>query len=160
MTQYISLAFFLLAVVAASAFGANYEAGAWYQELSKPGWTPPDWVYGPVWAVIYLLMAVAAWRVWISGKSTRTGALVWWVLILALNVAWSWMMFGLNRPGWALGVSVLLLGLSIMCSRAFHLAHRPSGVMLLPLVGWLAFVLALNFRLWALNGGGIGRIFA
>lgn len=159
MTQYISLAVFLLAVVAAAAFGANFEAGEWYQTLSKPAWTPPDWVYGPVWAVIYLLMAVSAWRVWISGKRLRTGALVWWVLILVLNVSWSWMMFGMNRTGWALGVSVILLGLSIMCSRAFFLLSRQAGTMMIPLIGWLVFVVALNFRLWAMNGGGIGQVF-
>ena len=160
MFQYISLAFFLLVVVLAAALGANFEAGAWYQALSKPAWTPPDWFYGPVWAVIYLLMAVAAWRVWSSGKSIRAGALAWWGLILAFNVAWSWMMFGLNRPGWALGVSVISLGLAIMCSRAFQLIARPAGIMMLPLAAWLAFLVALNFRLWALNGGGIGQIFS
>lgn len=159
MIQYISLAVFLLAVVAASAFGAHFEAGAWYEALTLPAWTPPNWVYGPVWAVIYLLMAVAAWRVWTSGKSVRTGALMWWLLILTLNVAWSWMMFGLNRPGWALGVSVILLGLSLMCSRAFFLVSRPAGTMMIPLIGWLGFVVFLNFKIWELNGGGIGRIF-
>lgn len=160
MTQYISLAIVLLAVVAASAFGANFEAGVWYQALNKPTWTPPDWVYGPVWAVIYLLMAVAAWRVWVSGKKIRMGALAWWILILALNVAWSWTMFGLNRPGWALAVSFILLGLAVMCSRAFFLLSRPAGWMMIPLLGWLAFVVILNFRIWALNGGGIGMIFS
>ncbi len=159
MSQYIPLAFFLLAVVVAAAFGAGFEAGTWYQDLSKPDWTPPDWAYGPVWAVIYLLMAVAAWRVWVSGKNLRIAALTWWALILVLNVAWSWMMFGLNRPGWAMGVSVILLGLAIMCSRAFQLIDRPAALMILPLAGWLAFVVVFNFRLWALNGGGLAGIF-
>lgn len=160
MTQYISLAVFLLAVVAASAFGANFEAGVWYQALAKPDWTPPNWVFGPVWAVIYLLMAVAGWRVWISNKSTRVGALAWWAIILAVNVAWSWMMFGLNRPGWALGVSVVLWGLSVMCARAFHLLSRPAGAMMIPLVIWLSFAVWLNFKIWTLNGGGLPQIFS
>ena len=158
MSQYTSLVFFLLAVVAAAAFGAQFEAGAWYQALSKPAWTPPDWAYGPLWAVIYLLTAVAAWRVWTSGKSLRSGALAWWILILALNVAWSWLMFGLNRPGWSFGISLVVLGLSVMCSRAFFLVSRPAGTMMIPLTAWLVFVSVLNFRIWALNGGGFGQM--
>jgi benzodiazapine receptor len=160
MTQYISLAFFLLAVVIAAALGAQFEAGAWYQALNKPSLTPPDWAYGPIWAVIYLLMALAAWRVWNSGRSNRNGALAWWLIILALNVAWSWMMFGLNRPGWVMGLSIILLGLSIMCARAFSLVARPAGLMLVPLVGWLAFVVFFNYNIWAMNGGGLGRFFS
>ena len=158
MTQYLSLAFFLLAVVAASALGAGFETGEWYEQLNKSSLTPPNWVFGPVWAVIYLLMAVAAWRVWLSGKSMRMGALAWWVIVLVLQVSWSWLMFGLNRPGWALGMCGILLGLSIMCLRSFSLVSRPAGTMLLPLVIWLAFATYLNYSIWALNGGGLGGI--
>lgn len=159
MSQYASLAFFLLAVVAASAFGAQFETGAWYQALSKPAWTPPDWMFGPAWAVVYVLMALAAWKVWISGKSIRVAALAWWALILVLHVAWSWMMFGLNRTGWALGVSIILLGLTLMCSRAFFSVSRSAGAMMLPLAGWMVFVVALNYTIWAMNQGGFGSLF-
>jgi tryptophan-rich sensory protein len=132
MNRHISLVFFLLAVLAATAFGASFEAGAWYQDLNKPDWTPPDWFFGPAWAVIYLLMAVAAWRVWLSGQSMRTGALAWWLLILALNVTWSWL---------------------------FFLLSRSAGVMMLPLAGWLLFVVYLNYAIWAMNRGGFGQLF-
>jgi tryptophan-rich sensory protein len=159
MNRYISLVFFLLAVLAATAVGASFEAGAWYQDLNKPDWTPPDWFFGPAWAVIYLLMAVAAWRVWLSGKSMRVGALAWWLLILAFNVAWSWFMFGLNRTGWAFALSVIVLGISIMCCRAFMLLSRSAGLMMLPLAGWLLFVVYLNYAIWAMNRGGFGQLF-
>ena len=160
MTQYISLVCILLAVLAASVFGAGFEAGAWYQDLNNPVWTPPDWLYGPAWAVIYLLMAVAAWRVWLSRKSVRLGALLWWMLALTLNVVWSWLMFGLRRPGWAFALSVILLGLAIMCSRAFHQISSSAGAMLIPFVLWLMFVVYLNYTIWAMNLGGFGHIFS
>ena len=89
----------------------------------------------------------------------RTGALVWWVLILILQVGWSWMMFGLNRPGWAMGLCGILLGLSIMCFRAFSLVTKPAGTMMLPLIAWLAFATYLNYSIWTLNAGGIGSLF-
>ena len=136
--------------------GAQFEAGDWYQALSKPSLTPPDWAFGPIWAVVYLLMAVAAWRVWSTGRSVRTGALAWWLIILALNVAWSWMMFELNRPGWVMGLSILLFGLSVMCARAFSLVTKPAGLMMVPAVVWLAFVVYLSFSFWSMNGGGLG----
>lgn len=159
MARHISLVFFLLAVLAASAAGGSFEAGAWYQDLNKPDWTPPNWFFGPAWALIYVLMAVAAWRVWLGRHSVRIGALLWWLLILVLNVAWSWLMFGLHRPGWAFMMNVLILAIAIMCCRAFFLLSRPAGSMLLPLVLWAGFACALNYAVWTMNRGGFTQIF-
>lgn len=159
MHRYLSLAFFLLAVLAASAAGGSFEAGAWYQALNKPAWTPPDWVFGPVWAVVYVLMAVAAWRVWLGRHRMRIGALLWWLLVLVLNVAWSWLMFGLNRPGWAFMLCVAILGVAILCCRAFFLLSRSAGAMLLPLVLWAGFACLLSYSVWTINRGGFAQIF-
>ena len=62
IARYTSLATFLLLVLLAAAFGGSFEAGEWYYELRKPAWTPPPWVFGPAWAVLYLMMALAMWR--------------------------------------------------------------------------------------------------
>lgn len=159
MSRYTSLVFFLLAVVAASAAGGSFETGAWYQAINKPGWTPPDWLFGPVWAVIYVLMAFAAWRLWLGRHELRFVTLIWWLLVLVLNVAWSWLMFGLHRPGWAFLLCVMILGVSILCCRAFFLLSRPAGWMLTPLVLWAAFACALNYAVWVMNDGGFGRMF-
>lgn len=159
MNRYISLAIFLLLVVAAAAAGGSFEVGAWYMALEKPAWTPPNWLFGPVWGVIYVLMAAAAWRVWQARASARLGAIVWWLLILFFNVAWSWLMFGLHRPGWAFLTSILILALAIMCSRAFFLQSRPGGVLMTPLVLWAGFASVLNYAVWTMNGGGIGNLF-
>lgn len=159
MSQYLSLGFFLLVVLAATAFGTSFEAGAWYQNLNKPGWTPPHWLYGPLSAVVYVLMACAAWRVWASAHGMRLGALTWWLLVLALNTLLPWLMFGLNRPGWAFFLSVAVLGLSVMCARAFFLISRPAGLLLVPFVLWAAFVACLDYAIWTMNQGGLGQLF-
>lgn len=159
MNQYFSLGFFLLLVLAASAFGTSFEAGAWYQALNKPDWTPPGWLYGLASAVVYVLMACAAWRVWTSGHSVRLGALVWWILVLVMSTLLPWLMFGLHRPGWAFVLSVAVFGVSVMCWRAFFLLSRPAGLMLTPFVLWAAYVAALDYAFWAMNQGGFGSLF-
>ena len=158
MERYLSLGFFLLLVVAASAYGGTFEAGAWYQVLNKPEWTPPPWLFGPVWAVLYVLIAVAAWQVWLSGRSIRVGALTWWLLVLLMNVAWSWLMFELHRPGWAFMLLVLIVAVAIMCARAFFLVKRQAGTLMIPLVLWLAFATYLNYAIWTMNAGGFGNL--
>lgn len=157
-TRYISLGFFLLVVLAASAFGAGFEAGAWYQEINKPEWTPPDWFYGPALAFIYVLMALAAWRIWLCKRSVRVGAVLWWVLLLALNIAWSWMMFELHRPGMAFLLSGIVLGVAIMCCRAFFLLSRQAGLLLTPFAIWAGFIACLNYTIWTMNEGGFRQL--
>ncbi len=159
MNRYLPLALFLLAVLAASVLGGSFAAGSWYQDIAKPEWTPPDWLFGPAWGVIYVCMAVAAWLVWLSRHRLRSGALIWWFLVLALNVSWSWLMFGLHRPGWAFGVCVLIVAFSIMTCRAFFLVSGRAGLLLLPLVFWTAFACVLNYAIWSMNGGGVGQMF-
>ena len=102
IARYATLAAFLALVVIAAAIGASFEAGDWYFHiLNKPDWTPPPWLFGPVWSVLYVMMALAAWKVWLTGHYSRIAALSWWVLQLVMNAAWSWLFFGLQRPGWA-----------------------------------------------------------
>ena len=159
MTQYLSLAAVLLAVVAASAFSANFEAGAWYQEMLKPDLTPPDRLYGPLWAVAYLFMALAAWRVWESGHSLRSAAIIWWILFLLLNVLGAWLMFELHRTGWAMAGAGLTVCFGLMCWRAFFQLSRPAAGLLIPPLLWAVYVLWLDYRLWTLNQGGLASLF-
>lgn len=158
VARYSSLAIFLLLVVLAAAFGASFEAGPWYYQLNKPSWTPPPWVFGPAWSVLYLLMAVAMWKVWQTGQPTRTGALIWWLMQLVLNAAWSWLFFGLHRPGWALAEMALLIGVVVLCTTAFARISRLAAWLMAPYLAWLLFAFALNFAIWSLNGGGFGSL--
>jgi benzodiazapine receptor len=160
IARYYSMAAFMLIVVMAAAVGGQFAAGEWYQELNKPDWIPPEWLYGPVWSVLYLLMALAMWHVWETRKVMRTGALIWWLIQIALNVAWSWLFFGLTRIGWALAEMTILIGVVVMCIQSFRFLSRPAALMMLPYLAWLVFAWWLNFTLWSMNRGGIGSLFS
>ena len=159
MSRYLSLAVFLALVVGAAAVGTSFEAGMWYFDMKKPGWTPPAWVFGPAWGVLYLLMAAAAWKVWDSGHYDRVNAIAIWLIQLALNAAWSWIFFGMHRLGVAwLELSVLLL-VVLLCIRAFNAISRPAAWMMLPYFAWLIFAWCLNFAIWNMNGGPMAGFF-
>jgi tryptophan-rich sensory protein len=95
-----SLAAIVLAVVAAAAFGAAFKPGDWYVGLAKPAWTPPNWLFAPVWTTLYIMIAIAGWTAW---RRSGTGLLfAVWVVALMLNAAWSWLFFGRQWIGLAL----------------------------------------------------------
>lgn len=146
------LAGWLLLTLAAAALGSFFMPGEWYAQLKKPAWNPPNWIFGPVWTVLYALMAVAAWLVWRRGgwRSQRR-ALGWFLGQLALNALWSPLFFGLKNPGLAFA-EILLLWLAILATLwAFWMTHRLAGTLLLPYLAWVSFAAVLNFTLWQLN---------
>jgi len=121
----------------------------WYAALRKPSWTPPNWVFGPVWTILYALMAVAGWRVWRGGRA-RPAALVFF-LQLALNGAWSWLFFGLRRPDLGL-LGITLLWLAIVATMiAFWRVSRKASLLFVPYLAWVSFAAALNFAIWRIN---------
>ena len=126
----------------------------WYRTLSRPAWTPPDAVFGPVWTLLYVLMAVAAWLVW-KGTNARAARLplVAFATQLALNAGWSWLFFGAQEPGWAAGEIVALLA-AIIGTTVLFFGHRPAaGWLMVPYAAWVAFATALNLAIWRLNAG-------
>lgn len=142
-----------LALVAAVAYiGGRFAPGAWYQALEKPLWTPPGWVFGPAWTLLYLLMAVAAWLVWRAEPTAWARAgLAAYLAQLALNGLWSWIFFGLRRPGLAL-VDLGVLWAMILLTTVLFWKTRPlAGGLLLPYLAWVSFAGALNFEVWRLN---------
>ena len=160
IARYASMAVFLALVVLAAAAGSMFEAGEWYHEiLKKPSWTPRAWLFGPLWAVLYLMMALAAWKVWLTGHYARVGALIWWAMQLALNATWSWLFFGLERPGWAWLEMSILIAVVVLCIRAFRLLSKPAAYLMVPYLLWLIFAWALNLAIWTLNGGIFSRFF-
>ncbi len=126
--------------------------GTWYQDLAKPAFNPPDWLFAPVWTTLYLLMAVSAWRVWRQAglRGGRT-ALVAFGVQLALNLVWSTAFFGLRMPGAALVVVLLLLAAIAVTLRLFWTADRTAGLLLVPLLAWVGFATVLNAAIWWLN---------
>jgi len=158
MKRWGSLVLFLALVVLVSWWGSRFMPGQWYAELIKPGWNPPAWVFGPVWSTLYVLMAVAAWQVWNSGHAGRVTAIGLWLLQLIFNGAWSWLFFGLNRPGIAMfELAALVVLVAITCAAFYRIRPAAAG-MLLPYLAWVCFALVLNVTLWRLNGGGISTL--
>lgn len=122
----------------------------WYASLSKPSFNPPNWIFGPVWTTLYLMMGVAAWGVWRYGRNCRA-ALTLFAIQLALNAAWSPLFFGLHRPDLAL-IDLIALWIAIVVTIvAFHRQVRWAAMLLLPYLAWVSFAGVLNFAIWRLN---------
>lgn len=151
----LALAGFLLLSFAAGAIGgrATYPAiPGWYQSLEKPSWTPPDWLFGPAWTTLYILMGVAAWLVWRHGGwRSQKRPLTLFVVQVVLNALWSLLFFGMRNPG--LGMAeIVLLWLAILATLiAFWRVSRVAGGLMVPYLGWVTFAAALNFAVWRLN---------
>lgn len=150
----ISLMGFLVLVVGGGlAIGMVTGPDEWFARLSKPSFNPPNWVFAPVWTALYVMIAIAGWRIWQNGSSGARNKLLWW-LQLALNFVWSPIFFVAHRIDLALAVIVLLL-LSIIVFIAHNLnGDRVSASLFVPYALWVAFATALNFSLLRLNPGG------
>lgn len=150
MTRYSGLLVFLALVAGAAYFGMTYLPGPFYAALQKPDWTPPDTVFPPVWAVLYVMIAIAGWIAW---RAQGFGPLLWlWLLQLCLNGAWSYLMFGEKQITSAL-VDMGALWLAILAFIVLAWPVRRSAALLLvPYFLWVSFSAALNFELWRLNG--------
>lgn len=147
-----TLLLFLALCFGAAFLGSQFEPGSWYAALDKPSWNPPPWVFAPVWTVLYLAMAIAAWLIWLR-KGWRDGAapLVVFFVQLALNAAWSWIFFGLHRMGWAFVEIVVLEGAILLTAWLFWKVRPLAAVLLLPYAAWVGYAAALNFTLWRMN---------
>jgi translocator protein len=122
----------------------------WYAGLVKPSWTPPSWLFGPVWSVLYLSMAVAAWLVWRKGNALVP--LILFAIQLVFNTAWSWLFFGLHNPGAAFVDIVLLWAAIVGTTVAFWRRSLVAGLLFVPYLAWVSFAAVLNFAIWRLNG--------
>lgn len=151
LNPWLALAISLALVVAAALFGSQFMPGAWYAGLAKPAWTPPNWLFGPAWTTLYLLMALAAWKVWIAVRRVD-GALLLYLVQLLLNALWSWLFFGLQRPDLALANIVVLWLLILATIVLFWRRDRLAGALMLPYLAWVGFATALNLAIWRLNG--------
>ena len=153
MTRIASLVVAVGLCLAVGALGGWVTATSvktWYPLLSKPGFTPPDWLFGPVWTALYVLMGIAAWRVWRADAKARN-ALAVFAVQLMLNLAWSVVFFGLRKIGAAVAVIVLLEAAILTTMAAFWRVDRSAAALLLPYALWVAFATVLNIAVWRLN---------
>jgi tryptophan-rich sensory protein len=136
----------------AALTGAFVDTGGWYQQLAKPAWNPPSWIFGPVWTVLYIMMAVAAWLVWQRGGwKQQKKALTVYLMQLALNALWTPLFFGLQRPGLAFAEILILLVAIIITVIVFWRVRRPAAWLLVPYAAWATFATVLNFTIWRMN---------
>jgi tryptophan-rich sensory protein len=143
---------FGVAVIGGIATGSS--VSTWYPTLTKPAWTPPAWVFGPVWTLLYLMMGVASWLVWQKrgqNEAQVRRALGWYGLQLSLNLGWSLIFFGLQQVGLALIEIVALWSALLITIIKFGRIRRDAAWLLLPYLLWTTFATALNASIWWLN---------
>ena len=151
----LGLGAFVALCLVISAIGGWITAGSvgtWYQTLQKPVFNPPNWIFAPVWSLLYLMIALAGWRVWRRvGVAGAPAAMAVYATQLALNLGWSFLFFGSRMIGVALAEILLLLVVICVNAVLFWRKDRVAGWLLAPYVAWVAFASVLNFALWRLN---------
>jgi tryptophan-rich sensory protein len=153
MSRDLSGAIGWLAVVLLAAWiGSRFLPDEWYRNLKKPSWNPPNWLFAPVWTVLYLLMALSAWLVWRQyGLQLAPLPLALFLVQLGLNAAWTWLFFGRHRPDLALIEIGVLWALLLATILSFWGLHPLAGAVLLPYLAWTSFAAFLNLAIWRLN---------
>jgi tryptophan-rich sensory protein len=155
MRAVFALCAFLLASFAAAGIGALATGPGvreWYPYLHKPPWTPPAWLFGPVWTALYLGIATAGFLAWRqAGFGGVRRAMALFAVQLVLNAAWSWVFFGLRQPGWGF-VEICLLWAAIFATTVglFRVSVW-SGALFVPYLVWVTFAAALNLAIWRMN---------
>ncbi len=143
------LAPFLFAVAAVAVTGAAFPPGAWYVSLIRPGWTPPNWIFPPVWSLLYVGIAIAGWLLWTT-PGARTGRVLWGLQLL-LNGLWSWIFFGLHRVGLALlDLSALVATVAVLALWSWRRCRTVAWLMA-PYLAWLLYAKSLNVGILLLN---------
>jgi tryptophan-rich sensory protein len=149
MESWKSLLAWVALCFAASIGGIFVSVDGWYAGLAKPSWNPPGWVFGPVWTLLYALMAVAVWLVW-----RRVGWRLPVYLFLAqwaLNAVWTPLFFGMHRIGLALADITLLWVALAATLVAFWRVRPAAGMLLIPYLAWVSFAGVLNGTIWTMN---------
>jgi tryptophan-rich sensory protein len=152
--QILGFLAWLCACFAAAAVGgfASAQAEGFYQSLVRPPWAPPGWLFGPVWTVLYVLMAISAWLVWRENGFRKAGtALALFLVQLAVNALWTWLFFVWRLGGMAFA-EILLLWLLILATLVMFWRHdRWAGALLLPYLAWVSFASLLTWAIWRGN---------
>lgn len=127
--------------------------GSWYTSLERPDFAPPNWVFGPVWTILFILMGVALFLVWDKvGKTAEAKpATVLFLIHLALNVLWSALFFGLQRLDMAFMEIMFLWGMIALLLTSFYRVDRRASYLLIPYFLWVTFATVLNQAFWLLN---------
>lgn len=151
MKLFVSL-FITLAVGGIAGFATAASIDTWYSFLNKPSFNPPDWLFAPVWTVLYILMGVALYLIWkLPASAQRNSAMAVFFTQLLLNFLWSLIFFNMHRTGLALTDIVVLLLLIIATILCFKPLSKTAAWLLVPYLLWVSFATVLNYAIWHLN---------
>ncbi len=156
MKKWISLLVLLLLPFVAGGIGSFFTDPVipnWYENLNKPFFNPPNWIFGPVWTLLYLMMGVAAYLVWRKRKEVLNAkfSLVIFIVHLVFNASWSIAFFGMQNPGLAFGNIIILWGMILFLIIRFWKIDKVAAWLLVPYLFWVSFASLLNYAIWSLN---------
>lgn len=136
----------------ASGLSTTSEISTWFTTINKPSWNPPNWIFGPMWTILYILMGCAVGRIWhLEPSQMKKTAITFFIVQFALNLLWSPMFFGFHQITIALGIILILLLLIIITMRQFMRLDKVAGSMIIPYMLWVAFASFLNYTIMTLN---------
>ena len=152
----LKLAAAILICLSAGAIGSIFTTPAidsWYAQLIKPAFNPPNWIFGPVWTLLFVLMGIALYLVWQKGLKKKENKLAFWLFIVHLffNTLWSILFFGLKNPGAAFGEIIFLWLFIIYLIFHFCNIDKKAAYLLFPYFLWVSFAALLNYSIWRLN---------
>ena len=122
----------------------------WYATLNKPFFNPPNWIFGPVWSLLYFLMGISSFLVWKKQRKIKTPLKIYGVQ-LVLNFLWSYLFFGLHRPSLSLFEIIILWIFILMTIKSFYKVDKVAGYLLIPYIAWVSFAAFLNYSIVILN---------
>lgn len=142
-----------LVIGSTSAFFTVTGVDSWYQTINKPSWNPPDYIFGPVWTTLYILMGVSLFLVWKSGTDagTKRKAIVLFAIQLVLNFFWSFIFFDQQLIGAAFAEIIGLWLFILLTIFAFARISKTAAWLLVPYISWVSFAAVLNYTIWQLN---------
>jgi tryptophan-rich sensory protein len=146
----------ILICQAAGGIGSLFTSPAistWYVMLQKPSFNPPNWLFAPVWIILFLLMGISLYLIWSKGLENRKikVAIFVFAIQLILNILWSFLFFGLQLPIYAFA-EIIILWLTILLTIVnFYRISKTAGLLLLPYIFWVSFAAVLNFFIWRMN---------
>lgn len=142
-----------LAIGATSGFFTVTGVNSWYQTIHKPSWNPPNWVFGPVWTTLYIMMGVALYQVWKAdtGTGLKRTAIILFAVQLVLNFFWSFIFFNQQQIGWAVVEIIVMWGMILATIFAFGRISSTAAWLLVPYISWVSFAMMLNYTIWKLN---------
>lgn len=136
-----------------SGFATAKNVNGWYETLNRPWFAPPNYLFGPVWTGLYIMMGVALWLIWKQPASVpyRNTALLLFIAQLVLNFFWTFIFFQWKQMGWALAEILVLWALILVTIILFSKVNKTAAWLLVPYISWVSFATILNYGYWRLN---------